>query len=254
MLKSSAWFEVFHLYLQSRLHSETTPNIQQSSNPQWILNPMLEGSYSLCVCQRVFGRNVTVENGVNFITSVPDNKNHLCWREIGHLWCCCIGYWGGFFPSCHSFTVGRYYQNLLYKNNAFWGNFNPPHQSPYLPPSVDLFIVAFGSSFSFFNAVKVPQGTWANKMPSSIQSQSGTTDLGCVCVFNSNSEKPWKKPHETTSNNTMYLKRFRSQPATRRQKVQIQSRQETQNHSILFFCFCWWLPLYTVDHCNICCV
>lgn len=60
----------------------------------------------------------------------------------------------------------------------------------------------------------------------------------CVCAFLILTVKNHEKPHETTSNNTMYLKRFRSQPATRRQKVQIQSRQETQNHSILFLCFC----------------
>lgn len=55
------------------------------------------GRILLIVCLSArFWWNVTVENGVNFITSVPDNKNHLCWREIGHLRCCCVGYWGGF--------------------------------------------------------------------------------------------------------------------------------------------------------------
>lgn len=184
MLKSSAWFEVFHLYLQSRLHSETTPNIQQSSNPQWLLNVMLEGSYSLCVCQRVFGGMSPWK--MVWISSHPCPTTKITFVGGKSVTCGVAALvTEAVFPSCHSFTVGRYYQNLFYKNNVSGvsgGNFNPPHQSPYLPPSVDLFIVAFGSSFSFFNAVKVPQGPWANKMPSSIQSQSGTTDLGCVCV------------------------------------------------------------------------
>lgn len=125
---------------------------------------MLEGSYSLCVCQRVFGRNANVENGVNFITSVPDKKITLVGGKSVTCGVAAL-VTEAVFPSCHSFTVVRYYQNLFYKNNVSGvsgGNFNPPHQSPYLPPSVDLFIVAFGSSFSFFNAVKVPQGVWYN--------------------------------------------------------------------------------------------
>ena len=106
-----------------KLRQNLATNRKQASNPEWFQNLNWCRSYWKDLTHRV--------------VEMPP------WKPVFHY----IGYWGGFLPVIVLLLEG-YHRNL----------FLPKSTSLNISiSSVDLFILAFGSSFSFFNAVKVPR-------------------------------------------------------------------------------------------------